>query len=72
MPMDHPPTSMNWDLNPNPPLYTLPGTPMLPALPPPPLPAPTFNYGCICPPTAEQTCRGDRCPRQPAMLPATA
>ena len=27
-------------------------------------------HGCICPPTSEQTCQGDFCPRQP-MKPFT-
>ena len=36
-----------------------------------PYPAPNFHYvatvpvGCICPPTSEQTCLNDRCPRKP-------
>jgi hypothetical protein len=33
-------------------------------------PPPSFPYyaqvGCICPPTSENTCRGDFCPRQKA------
>jgi hypothetical protein len=27
-------------------------------------------HGCICPPTAEQTCQGPLCPRKPVGKPA--
>lgn len=26
---------------------------------------PAVPFGCVCPPTSEQTCQADRCPRRP-------
>ena len=47
--------------------YALPPHPG-PAYPLPP--APVASYGCICPPTSEQTCQGTFCPRKPFSLSA--
>jgi hypothetical protein len=58
------PTTMNWDLKPDPSGWLSPMTPMSPMSPMTPMFP--LSHGCICPPTSEQTCRGDHCPRQPA------
>lgn len=30
--------------------------------------APQKPHGCICPPTSEQTCKGQFCPRKPLAI----
>lgn len=44
--------------------YIWPNPP--PVYTPPPFTGTFPHHGCICPPTSEQTCQGDYCPRRPA------